>query len=188
MVGFFSSVILLKTSFPLDELALSFSQDKKDESEIGKDKMDVLDLIKAEHRQVETLFSEIESTDNPHQLYKCFNQLYNALNVHAEVEEQIFYPAVRHCQNSSELVDAAQEEHQQAKQVLEDLASLSPTSVEFKQKIVELKQAIQHHVWEEENEVFSRIREGMSQDDREQLGSEFNRVKSKMQKEISIAS
>ena len=45
--------------------------------------MDVLDLIKAEHSRVKTLFLEIESTDDPRKLYDCFNQLYNALNVHA---------------------------------------------------------------------------------------------------------
>ncbi len=150
--------------------------------------MDVLELIKADHRQVETLFSEIESTDNPHKLYECFNQLYNALNVHAEVEEQTFYPAVRDCQDAEKLVDAAQEEHDEAEQMLEALASLSPTSAEFKQKIGELKQAIQHHVQEEENEVFSKVRECMSQKEREQLGSEFEALKRKLRSEISVAS
>jgi len=59
--------------------------------------MDVLDLIKTEHRQIETLFSEIESTDNLHKLYECFNQLFNGLNLYADVEEQTLYPAIRHC-------------------------------------------------------------------------------------------
>ena len=150
--------------------------------------MDVLELIKAEHRQVETLFSEIESTDNTQKLYECFNQLYNALNVHAEVEEQTFYPAIRHCQDTEELVDAAHKEHEQAKQMLEDLASLSPTSAEFNQKIGELKQVIQHHVQEEENEMFAQVRECMTPEEREQLGSEFAAVKSKLQSEMSVAS
>lgn len=150
--------------------------------------MDVLDLIKADHRQVETLFSEIESTDDPHKLYKSFNQLYNALNVHAEVEEQTFYPAIRHCEDIEELVNAAQLEHDEAKQMLEDLASLSPTSAEFKQKISELKQAIQHHIQEEENKVFSQVRKCMSQEEREELSSEFQAVKSQLQSEISVAS
>lgn len=150
--------------------------------------MDVLDLIKADHRQVETLFSEIESTDEPHKLYECFNQLYNALNVHVEVKEQIFYPAIRNCQDTEELVDEAQQEHSKAKQMLEDLEYLSPTSVEFKQKIGELKQAIQHHVQEQENEVFSKVRECMSQKEREQLGSKFEALKRKLRSEISVAS
>lgn len=156
--------------------------------QFGKAKMDVLDLIEADHRQVETLFSEIESTDETQKLYECFNQLYNALNVQVEVKEQTFYPAIRHCQNTDELVDAAQQEHEAAKQMLEELASLSPTSAEFKQKIGELKRAVQHHLQKEENEVFSQVRECMSQEEREQLGSEFEVVKSKLQSEMSFAS
>lgn len=151
--------------------------------------MDVLDLIKTEHRQIETLFSEVESTDNPHKLYECFNQLFNGLNLYAEVEEQTLYPAIRrHGQDTKELVDAAQQDHHKAKQILEELEYLSPTSREFKQKIAELKQVIQHHVQEEENVVFDQVRECMSQEDREQLGSEFKAVKSKLQSEMSVAS
>ena len=150
--------------------------------------MDVLELIKADHRRVETLFSEIEGTDEPQKLYECFNQLYNALNVHVEVEEQTFYPAIRQCQDTEKLVDEAQSEHAEAKQMLEELEFLSPTSAEFKQKIGSLKQAIQHHVQEEENEVFSKVRECMSQKEREQLGSEFEALKSRLQSEMSVAS
>ena len=150
--------------------------------------MDVLELIKADHRQVETLFSEIESTDDTHKLYECFNQLYNALNINAEVKEQIFYPAIRHCQGTEELVSAAQEEHEKVKQMLEELESLSPTSAEFKQKIGELKRMIQYHMQSEENEVFSQVRECMSQQEREQLGKEFAAVKSKLQSEMSVPS
>lgn len=151
--------------------------------------MDVLDLIKTEHRRIQTLFSEIESTNNPHKLYECFNQLFNGLNLYAEVEQQTLYPAIRrHCQDIRELVDAAQQDHHKAKQILEELEYLSPTSREFKQKIADLKDVIQHHVQEEENEVFEQVRECMSQEDREQLGSEFKAVKSKLQSEMSVAS
>ena len=150
--------------------------------------MDVLQLIKADHRQVETLCSEIESTDEPRKLYKSFNQLYNALNVHLEVKEQIFYPAIRHCQDIEGLVDTAQQQHEEAKQMLEELASLSPTSAEFKQKIGQLKQVIQHHVQQEENEVFAQVRGCMTSEEREQLGEEFEAVKSKLQTEMSVAS
>lgn len=148
--------------------------------------MDVLELIKADHRRVETLFSEIESTDEPHKLYECFNQLYNALNVHAEVEEQTFYPAIRRrCQDTEGLVDAAQDAHDQAEQMLEELESFSPTSAEFKQKIGELKQVIQRHMHSEENQVFSQVRECMSEEEREHMGREFEAVRFKSLKGIN---
>lgn len=149
--------------------------------------MDVLELIKADHRLVESLFSEIENAEDTHKLYDSFNQLYEVLNVLAEVEKQVFYPAIRNCIDIENLVDAAQKEQNEAKQMLEDVSSLSPTSAEFKAKIRELKQAIQHHIQEEENEVFSQVRQCMSQEERSQLGSEFEVVKSKLQTEISVA-
>lgn len=149
--------------------------------------MDVLELIKADHRLVESLFSEIEKTDNTHKLYDSFNQLYEALNLHAEVEEQVFYPAIRDRQNAEKLVNEAQKEHNEAKQMLEDVSSLSPTSAEFKAKISELRQAIHAHIQKEENEVFSQVHQCMSEEEREQLGSEFELVKSKLQTEISVA-
>ena len=149
--------------------------------------MDILDLIKKDHRKVETLFSDIESTDDPQKLYECFNQLYEEISLHAEAEEQIFYPAVRDCENTEELVDEAQNEHDEAKQMLEELEDFSPTSAEFQQKISQLKQIIQHHVQSEENEVFSQVRECMSAEEREQLGSEFEAVKSQLQSELAIS-
>ncbi len=149
--------------------------------------MDILELIKADHRLVESLFLEIENAEDTHKLYDSFNQLYEALNVHAEVEEQVFYPAIRDRQDTENLVDEAQKEHNEAKQMLEDVSFLSPTSVEFKAKIRELKQAIQHHIQKEENEVFSQVHQCMSQEERSQLGSEFEVVKSKLQTEISVA-
>lgn len=149
--------------------------------------MDILDIIKADHRQVETLFSEIESTENPQKLYECFNQLYQALNVHVEVEEQTFYPAIRNCQDVDKLVDEAHKEHNQAKQILEDVSSFSPTSTEFKAKIRDLKQAVQHHVEEEENEIFPQVRKCMNEQEREKLGNEFEAAKSKVESEMSVA-
>jgi hemerythrin-like domain-containing protein len=69
--------------------------------------------------------------------------------------------------------------------LLEEIASLSPASTEFEQKIRQLKEAIQHHVQEEEKEVFPLVSECMSAEEREQLGREFTTSKSQLQNEIS---
>ena len=82
----------------------------------------------------------------------------------------------------------SKKEHEEAKQILEELGSLSPTKDEFKQKIATLKQVIQHHVQEEENEVFSKVRACMNEEERSQIGSKFATVKSKLQSEISVPS
>jgi len=79
-----------------------------------------------------------------------------------------FHPAIRNCKNTKELVEVAQEERK-AKQMLEEVEYLSPTSGEFKQKIAELKRLIQHHLHAEENGIFSQC-ECMTQ---EEWNSEF---------------
>jgi len=145
--------------------------------------MDILDLIRKDHRQIENLFSEIERTGNTQKLYGYFNQLYEEISLHTEVEEKIFYPAISNYQNTERLVDEAQKEHNEIKQMLEDIESFSPISDEFKQKLSELKQAVKHHIQEEENEVFNQVQEWMSKPEREQLGNEFEAVKSQQQSE-----
>jgi len=145
--------------------------------------MDILDLIRKDHRQIENLFSEIERTGNTQKLYGYFNQLYEEISLHTEVEEKIFYPVISNYQNTERLLDEAQKEHNEIKQMLEDIESFSPISEEFKQKLSELKQAIKHHVQEEENEVFTQVQEWMSKAEREQLGNEFEAVKSQQQSE-----
>lgn len=147
--------------------------------------MDILDLIRKDHRQVETLFKEIENTNNNQELYDRFNELYKEINLHAKVEEQTFYPAIRESGDHNQLVSEAQKEHDKAKELLEEIASLSPASIEFEQKIRQLKEAIQHHVQEEEKEVFPLVSECMNAEEREQLGREFTTSKSQLQNEIS---
>lgn len=147
--------------------------------------MDILDLIRKDHRQVETLFKEIENTNNNQELYDRFNELYKEINLHAKVEEQTFYPAIRESGDHNQLVSGAQKEHDKAKELLEEIASLSPASIEFEQKIRQLKEAIQHHVQEEEKEVFPLVSECMNAEEREQLGREFTTSKSQLQNEIS---
>ncbi len=149
--------------------------------------MDVLELIKADHRSIEKLFSEIEKTEDTHKLYDCFNKLYQSLRVHTEVEEQSFYPVVGDRQDTQNLINVAQKEHDEVKQMLEDVSSFSPTSPQFKAKIQELKQAFQHHVSEEENEVFAKVSQYISPEEREQLSNEFTSLKQKLQTEMSVA-
>jgi hemerythrin superfamily protein len=151
----------------------------------SKDKMDILNEIKKDHRKIETLFSIIESTDDTQELYQCFNQLYEEISIHTEAEEKIFYPAIRDSSSDCEyLVDTSYTEHDKAKQLLEEIESFSPTSAEFKAKVRELKQAIQHHIQEEETKVFLQASKFISQEEQIQLANQFLAMKSKLQSEM----
>jgi len=149
--------------------------------------MDLFELIKAAHRKVETIFSEIEKTNGSKKLDQYFNQLYKELNVHAQTEELTLYPAMRDHDDIKELVNEAEEEHTEVKVLLEQMKSLDVTSSEFKEKISTLKEAVKQHVQEEENEVFPKVRKSMSDEELKQLAKEFEETQSKLQQDLSVA-
>ena len=150
--------------------------------------MDILDSIKKEHRKIEALFSEIEQTGDTQKLYQCFNELHQEISIHTEAEKRTLYVAVRNFENTDHLVDKSQSEHEEAKQLLEEIEFFSPTSTEFKAKIQQLKQVIMQHVQEEENEMFLQVRQWMSEEQRSRLATEFAAVKRKLQSETSVVS
>ena len=150
--------------------------------------MDILDLIKKEHRNIEALFSEIEQTGDTHKLYECFNELHQEISTHTEAKKITLYTAVRSCEDTEELVNKSQREQDEAKHLLEEIEFFSPTSSEFKAKIQQLKQVILQHVQEEENEMFSRVRQCIGEEERSKLATEFGAVKSKLQSETSAIS
>jgi hemerythrin superfamily protein len=150
--------------------------------------MDIFELIKADHRKVEELFSQIEKSNSSKQLDQYFKQLYKELNVHAQVEELTFYPSMRNHEDTEKLVDEAEEEHTEVKVILEQMKSMDSTSAEFKEKISQLKDAVQHHVQEEENEVFPQVRQSMNEEELKQLVTEFQEVKTTLQDQMSAAS
>ena len=150
--------------------------------------MDIFELIKADHRKVEEIFSEIENTNRSKQLDKYFNQLYKDLNIHAQVEELTFYPTMRNHKATEKFLEEAEEEHTEVKVMLEQMKSMDSTSAEFPEKIKQLKKAVQHHVQEEENEIFPQVRKSMKDEELKQVATEFQEVKIKLQDEMSFAS
>jgi hemerythrin superfamily protein len=147
-----------------------------------KDEMNIIEVITMDHRKVDTLFMEIEKTDNPQKLQEFFGQLYKDLSVHAEAEEQIVYPAVRsYYSNTQELYD----EQAEMKQMLSQIKALNPSSSNFKEQIKQLKTAVQDHVKQEENDMFPHIRRNLSEAQMEQMATQFKSAKNTLQQEMA---
>ncbi|MCC3410297.1 MULTISPECIES: hemerythrin domain-containing protein [unclassified Microcoleus] len=147
-----------------------------------KEEMNITEIISMDHRKVDTIFMEIEKTDNPQKLQEFFGQLYKDLSVHAEAEEQIVYPAVRsYYSDTQELYD----EQAAMKQMLAQIKALNPSSSDFKAQIQQLKKAVQDHVKEEENDMFPQIRRNLSEAQMEQMATQFKEAKSTIQQEMA---
>ncbi|MEG4226989.1 hemerythrin domain-containing protein [Microcoleus sp. N9_B2] len=147
-----------------------------------KDEMNIVEIITMDHRKVDTLFMEIEKTDDPKKLQEFFGQIYKDLSVHAEAEEQIVYPAVRsYYTDTQELYD----EQAEMKQMLAKIKAMNPSSSDFKAQIKQLKTAVQDHVKQEEGDMFPQIRRNLSEAQMEQMATKFKAAKSTMQQEMA---
>ncbi|MDZ8089828.1 MAG: hemerythrin domain-containing protein [Nostoc sp. DedQUE12b] len=147
---------------------------------------DILSLIEAEHRQVEKLFAEAEKAKGA-KLVEQFNQIYIELILHARTEELVFYPALREYEETEQYVEEAEEEHEEVSVILEEIKGLKTTKPEFKEKMSELKEILEHHVEEEESEIFNAVRECMSDQELTELGQEFQETKAKLVSNVEAA-
>ena len=117
-------------------------------------------ILRQDHKKVKALFDKFDQGKAGDAKRRLAKQAMNELKVHAQVEEEIFYPAVKNAIEASELVDEAEKEHQVAKSLISQLEKTSGQDngeADFDAKFAELMQAIQHHVEEEEGEMFPQV-------------------------------
>jgi hemerythrin superfamily protein len=138
---------------------------------------DAVALIKADHREVEKLFHEFEEAGD--RAYKTKQQLVSQiikeLEVHATVEEEIYYPAVdaKAKKDGKELVAEAVEEHHVVKVLLGELAEMSAEDAAFDAKVTVLMENVRHHVEEEEEELLPQSEKILAEDQLVRLGEEM---------------
>lgn len=147
----------------------------------------ILALIEADHRKVEELFAELEGTKDAKKGQKIFAQIYKELNLHSKAEELVFYPAMQEYDETQEYIEEAEEEHTSVKILLEEMMALKPNDAEFQTKMQQLKEAVTHHVEEEESEIFEVVRECMDDEELEELAQEFTEAKTRLESDVQIA-
>jgi hemerythrin superfamily protein len=137
--------------------------------------MDAISLLKNDHRKVEKIFSQIEKgTGNREQL---FTELATELTVHAEIEEKLFYPAVKDAKQTHDLVLESFEEHKQVKMVLADLGQADKTTETWLAGLKVLMEDVEHHVGEEENDLFPKVSKILSEQELKDLGARMEAMK-----------
>jgi hemerythrin superfamily protein len=129
--------------------------------------VNAIDLLKQQHDQVEELFKKIENAKSGKE--ELFDQIADALAVHSAIEEQHFYPATKDTR-TEELLQEAVEEHLAVKRIIADLLEMEPDDPQFEAKIKVLKEQVEHHVEEEEKELFPKVRKMHSKEELEDLG------------------
>jgi iron-sulfur cluster repair protein YtfE (RIC family) len=118
--------------------------------------MDPIQLLKKQHREVEALFKKIAKTGSAEQRRALLDELASNLKLHMTIEEAIFYPAVQELptKKAEKMALEAYEEHAVVKLVLAELPGVDPEDERFDAKMTVLSELIEHHVEEEEDEMF----------------------------------
>jgi hemerythrin superfamily protein len=129
-------------------------------------------LLKEDHQKVKKLFTTYDGLDDGEEDQKAgiFETIQKELEVHAQIEEEIFYPAVQGSddEEADHLIREANEEHRLVKQLLQELSSLTPGEEDFDAKFKVLKDNVLHHAEEEQDEVFP-IFDALPKDDRDEI-------------------
>jgi len=122
---------------------------------------DAIALLKADHRQVEEWFEQFESTRSDERKQKLAQQVCQALTVHAQIEEEIFYPAFLAATEEEDIHHEAEVEHAGAKQLIAQIEESGPADEYFDAKMKVLSEMIKHHVKEEEQRdgMFAKARQ-----------------------------
>jgi len=145
-----------------------------------------LELLKSDHEQVKKLFSKFEKLDKEDEDAKreLVEQICNQLTVHAEIEEELFYPALRDVLDEQDILDEAQVEHDMAKQLIGDLESMEPDEDLYDAKVTVLGEYVKHHVEEEEKEVFAKAKK--AQLDLDTIGADMLERKQELMGEMGM--
>lgn len=120
---------------------------------------DAMDLLEQDHREAEAFFEQFERLESNGEKAKLAARICLALTVHTQIEEEFVYPMARKLLEQAELVDEAEVEHAAAKQLIAEIESMSPRDKLFDAKVKVLGEYVKHHVREEENELFPKMRE-----------------------------
>ena len=116
----------------------------------GSGREDAIALLKADHREVERLFAEFESSRSEDRKSELATRICQALRVHTTIEEEIFYPAYLEATGDTETHHEAEIEHEGAKRLVEEIESAGPSDDHFEARVSVLREMVRHHVKEEE--------------------------------------
>jgi hemerythrin superfamily protein len=140
--------------------------------------MNAIALLTEDHREVEALFQQFEGEADPVRRRDVADSIMRELTVHAEVEETYFYPAVRDATpGAAELTEESLKEHGQVKQVIGQIETMQPEDSGYVSAVQRLKQLVQHHVQEEEAELFPKVSAALGEDRLAEIGARIDEMK-----------
>ena len=147
--------------------------DKSEDDEL--DEQDAVSLLTSDHAEVKQMFEEyrqlVQDNADDDRRDELAAEICSALTVHAEIEEDIFYPALRERLDDDLALDQAEVEHAIARDLVEQIEAMEPDDALFDARMLVLAEYVEHHVQEEESEIFPQAEK--SGIDLDELGAEL---------------
>ena len=142
---------------------------------------DAIAMSKADHQRVRDLFSQYEATRNQATKRTLAAQVFMELETHAQLEENIFYPAVNEgTDEGPDLVKDSVQEHETVHQLIQELQGMAHDTDAFDAKFQELIRNVEHHVEEEESEMFPLAEQELAED-LDEMSEEMQEMKADLQ-------
>ncbi|HVF58018.1 MAG TPA: hemerythrin domain-containing protein [Pyrinomonadaceae bacterium] len=144
--------------------------------------MNAFQLLKEDHKKVSGIFDQLEPTTERavKTRQELFAKLKQELDIHTHIEETIFYPAIRQEAETREMVLEGFEEHHVVKMLLRELEEMAVDTEQWAAKLKVLKENVEHHVEEEEEEMFKSTREVLSRQQIDDLGERMQEEKQRL--------
>lgn len=141
--------------------------------------MDALKLLEQDHRLVERLLAEGEKTTERGEKTRTelFVRLKRELTIHEQIEEEVLYPALKEVAKARDIALEAYEEHHVVDEILAELEMTPPSDETWGAKFKVAKENLEHHIQEEENEMWKAARAAFSDDELEQMGNRMMEIK-----------
>lgn len=151
---------------------------------ISTSKDSAITMLMADHAKVKKLFKEFEklSKKDDDGKVEIANQICMELIVHAKAEEEVFYPAARMAINDDDMLNEAEVEHDTAKDLIAQIQTMSPNDEMYDAKVTVLGEYIDHHVKEEETEMFPKVRKAKV--DLSELGQQLKMKKEELMSKL----
>ncbi|WP_185961518.1 hemerythrin domain-containing protein [Telmatospirillum sp. J64-1] len=145
----------------------------------------LFEMLKQDHQRVRDLFSQIEQTSNgaKKDREELFHKLKQELIAHAHAEEKVFYPPLH--EKQKDMIDEATEEHHEVEKMLGEAEKQPIDSDAWLKCIQQIKEMVEHHVQEEESEIFDNAQKLLGEEDMEHMVEDVEEVKEEEKKHIS---
>jgi len=151
--------------------------------------MNAFQLLKEDHQKVSGIFQQLEPTTERAEKTRTelFAKLSEELDIHAKIEEAIFYPAIKQAAETREVVLEGFEEHHVIKMLLKELEAVPVDTEQWTAKLKVLQENVEHHVEEEEGEMFQSARQVLSEEQINQLGAQMEEMKLQLKQQTRSA-